>query len=234
MRIPGLSVNNSVDNKFLYNNKEFEDESNVPPMVLGFASCELRSGDSLLRLRAHFWRLSGYALQAHCWMAVDPADEFFSPYVYCHNDPVNFLDPDGAFEIPFTLDEKYINISRFWDGTVTKEWVIKGEIKFHIGLDRLGFEGSFEAQAVKEEGKIINPYAEGAHFDYDKNFAKLSLKGKAVGGTSGLKFAAEAAVTTLELGIKSTHDDGSSLRLHGDIGTIGAGVSYGHDWGGRS
>ncbi len=110
MRILGLSVNNSVDNKFLYNNKEFEDENNVHPMVLGFKSYELRSGDSRLRLRAHFWRLSGYALQAHCyhygvryydpqlgcWMVVDPADEFFSPYVYCHNDPLNFLDPDGA------------------------------------------------------------------------------------------------------------------------------------------
>ena len=32
------------------------------------------------------------------WLQVDPADEFFSPYLYCHNDPVNFLDPDGEFE----------------------------------------------------------------------------------------------------------------------------------------
>jgi hypothetical protein len=29
------------------------------------------------------------------WMEVDPADEFHSPYVYCGNNPVNFVDPDG-------------------------------------------------------------------------------------------------------------------------------------------
>ena len=29
-------------------------------------------------------------------MAVDPVDEFNSPYVYCGNNPVNFVDPDGA------------------------------------------------------------------------------------------------------------------------------------------
>ena len=31
--------------------------------------------------------------------AVDPMLEFASPYVYCGNDPVNFLDPDGKYEI---------------------------------------------------------------------------------------------------------------------------------------
>ncbi len=121
MRLGGISSDTGQENKFLYNGKEFEDENNVPPMVFELTFYRLRSGDSRLRLRALFWRLSGYALQdrsyhygvryydpqlgsgrlsgyalqAHCWMAVDPADEFFSPYVYCHNDPVNFVDPDG-------------------------------------------------------------------------------------------------------------------------------------------
>ncbi len=111
MRLGGLSsTNGDKSNKFIYNGKEFEDENNVPPMVLGFKSYELRSGDSRLRLRALFWRLSGFTLQARSyhygvryydpqlgrWHSIDPADEFFSPYVYCHNDPVNFVDPDGA------------------------------------------------------------------------------------------------------------------------------------------
>ncbi|MCF8297116.1 MAG: hypothetical protein K9J13_06175 [Saprospiraceae bacterium] len=29
-------------------------------------------------------------------MAVDPADEFHSPYLYCANNPVNHIDPDGS------------------------------------------------------------------------------------------------------------------------------------------
>ena len=78
MRIPGLSVNNSVDNKFLYNNKEFEDEFN---------------------LDWYHYGVRFYDPQLGRWHSIDPADEFFSPYVYCHNDPVNFLDPDGAEEV---------------------------------------------------------------------------------------------------------------------------------------
>ncbi len=36
MRLGGLSSNNGdKSNKFLYNNKEYEDENNVPPMILG-------------------------------------------------------------------------------------------------------------------------------------------------------------------------------------------------------
>ena len=30
------------------------------------------------------------------WMQVDPADEFHSPYVYCGNNPINCIDPDGS------------------------------------------------------------------------------------------------------------------------------------------
>ncbi len=120
-----MSTDTGQNNKFLYNNKEYENENKVPPMVFELTFYRLRSGDSRLRLRAHFWRLSGYALQAHCWMAVDPADEFFSPEgvsygsrigilrtsetrlspsaTSLYNDPVNFLDPDGAEQTPAYL-----------------------------------------------------------------------------------------------------------------------------------
>ncbi len=52
-------------------------------------------------------RYSGYHYDARyydpqlCrWHVVDPADEFHSPFVYSHNDPINFLDIDGNFERP--------------------------------------------------------------------------------------------------------------------------------------
>lgn len=41
-----------------------------------------------------------YDPQIARWMAVDPADQFYSPYTYCHNDPINFIDPDGCEEKP--------------------------------------------------------------------------------------------------------------------------------------
>lgn len=40
-----------------------------------------------------------YDPQIARWTTVDPADEFHSPYIYCHNDPINFVDPDGALEM---------------------------------------------------------------------------------------------------------------------------------------
>jgi len=51
------------------------------------------------------------------WLQVDPADEFHSPYVYCHNDPVNFFDPDGASEesdllLTGNVNEKYAVMMR--------------------------------------------------------------------------------------------------------------------------
>ncbi len=41
-------------------------------------------GDSRLRLRAL------------CWHSLDPAEQFDSPYVYCGNNPANFVELDGA------------------------------------------------------------------------------------------------------------------------------------------
>jgi len=74
----GVSTVQSPDeNKFLYNGKEREDE-----LALNWYHYEARLYDS----------------QLGRWMAVDPADEFYRPYVYCHNDPINFLDPDGKYE----------------------------------------------------------------------------------------------------------------------------------------
>ncbi len=37
-----------------------------------------------------------YDPQIARWTSVDPADEFYSPYVYCANSPTNFVDPDGT------------------------------------------------------------------------------------------------------------------------------------------
>jgi RHS repeat-associated protein len=77
MRLAGLSTNSGNDNKHLYSGKELEDDFDL-----------------------HWYHYGAryYDPQLGRWNAVDPADEFYSAYVYCHNDPVNFFDPDGFSE----------------------------------------------------------------------------------------------------------------------------------------
>ncbi len=109
--MPGFSYDGSTDNKYMYNGKEHEDENNVPPMVFELTFYRLRSGDSRLRLRAlwYHYGVRFYDPELGRWHSIDPADQFFSPYVYCHNDPVNFLDPDGS--IQKDADGRYIYVS---------------------------------------------------------------------------------------------------------------------------
>ncbi len=48
------------------------------------------------------WR--SYDAQLGRWMKIDPLDEFHSPYCYVGNDPVNWIDPDGADGDPWQVD----------------------------------------------------------------------------------------------------------------------------------
>ena len=75
MRLGGMSGRNGQDNKFLYNGKELEDDFGLDIFHYG---------------------LRHYDPQLGRWLQVDPADEFYSPYVYCANNPIMFIDPDGA------------------------------------------------------------------------------------------------------------------------------------------
>ncbi|RMG21743.1 MAG: hypothetical protein D6732_26920, partial [Methanobacteriota archaeon] len=40
-----------------------------------------------------------YDPQLGLWHSIDPADEFYSPYVYVGNNPIFFVDPDGMVVI---------------------------------------------------------------------------------------------------------------------------------------
>ena len=82
MRLAGLSSDSGNDNKFLYNSKELEDD---------------------FKLNWYHYGARYYDPQLGRWLQVDPADEFYSPYVYCANNPVNFVDTDGRVATDVSL-----------------------------------------------------------------------------------------------------------------------------------
>ncbi|MBI2418907.1 MAG: RHS repeat-associated core domain-containing protein, partial [Ignavibacteriales bacterium] len=69
-------------NRYLYNGKEYVDFENLNWYDYGLPP---EQGGAR-------W----YDPQLGRWHVVDPEDEFHSPYVYVGDDPVNFVDPDGA------------------------------------------------------------------------------------------------------------------------------------------
>jgi len=79
MTIPESDEVAGYENKNLYNSKELVDDHN---------------------LNWYHYGARYYDPQLGRWLQVDPADEFNSPYVYCHNDPVNFIDFEGFWQDP--------------------------------------------------------------------------------------------------------------------------------------
>ena len=82
MQLAGLSESFGNDNKYLYNGKELEDYNDL-----------------------HWYHYGAryYDPQLGRWMAVDPVDEFHSPYLYCANNPIRMIDPDGCNSGDVTL-----------------------------------------------------------------------------------------------------------------------------------
>ena len=71
-------------NKFLYNGKELEGEG--------------------LGLRWYHYGARFYDPQLGRWWAIDPVDEFHSPYTYVGNNPPNYIDPFGLDTYHFDSD----------------------------------------------------------------------------------------------------------------------------------
>jgi RHS repeat-associated protein len=76
----GSTAAGTVENKYLYNGKEKEDD--------------LFANDKTLMWYHYGARY--YDPQLGRWHSVDPVDEFHSPYAYGPNDPINGIYPDGT------------------------------------------------------------------------------------------------------------------------------------------
>jgi RHS repeat-associated protein len=73
-KMPGLSYQTGAENKFTYNGKELEDEFGLDWYHYG-----ARYYDPVIGR----------------WWAVDPLDEFYSPFAYVGNNPIMLIDPNG-------------------------------------------------------------------------------------------------------------------------------------------
>ena len=96
LKIAGLSYLQGPENNYTYNGKELTDE---------------------FGLNWYHYGARYYDPQIGKWHSIDPADEFHSPYNYCGNNPVMFVDPDGC-EVQYAddiqgLSEYYAPIYNF-------------------------------------------------------------------------------------------------------------------------
>lgn len=92
--IKTMSIINGTENKYTYNGKELVDD---------------------FGLNWYHYGARYYDPTLGRWHSIDPVDEFHSPYVYCHGDPVNFYDSNGMWEDPIAN-----SALRIWFGLNTK------------------------------------------------------------------------------------------------------------------
>lgn len=73
-----FSTNNLNKNKYLFSGKEWQDR-NLGGSMLGLYDFGARSFDPMIGR----------------WLTQDPAQQYSSPYVYCRNNPLLYIDPSG-------------------------------------------------------------------------------------------------------------------------------------------
>ncbi len=119
--MPGLSYQNGAENKFTYNGKELEDE---------------------FGLDWYHYGARYYDPVVGRWWAVDPADEFYTPYSFVGGNPIMFIDPDGRVTTPpFDMLITWARLNAFHfknaleTGNQSSKDIIVGQMKAFLYVD---------------------------------------------------------------------------------------------------
>ena len=141
MKMPGLSyiASGADENKFTYNGKELEDEFDLDWYHYG-------------------WRF--YDATVARWWAVDPMDEFHSPYMYVGNSPIMLVDPDGMK----SYNPIYSSITGKFLGTDSKGWegepIFMNDKLFYQDMDHdlAASLGTFMSNFNWTKSKFMKPF----------------------------------------------------------------------------
>ena len=163
-------------NRYLFSGKELQDQS---------------LGGKLLGLYDFGSRFYDPALGR--WFNVDPKLEFVSPYVYCANNPVLYIDPNGedivltiSKEVTVTVATRLIDLHVTvpdWTGArklFTKSITLQGDEILLAALDIVGIvdptgiADALSASLYAQQGDLVNAMVSGVGLiPYLGDFAKM-------------------------------------------------------------
>ena len=121
-----------------------------------------------------------YAPRESIWLSVDPLAEKYpneSPYIYCGNNPIVYIDPDGRFKIPIhaRITE---NASR--GNSFSKSFMNDLQIGIQ-GADYGGFALDFHFDGRQNYSQVQNTWSQ-LNSDIESTVSNIGSMNKCLGG----------------------------------------------------
>jgi hypothetical protein len=160
------------------------------------------------------------------WIEMDPADEFYTPYCYVGNDPINKYDPDGMAEKP-----KENNTSIFDNSLILQNIDFKSFSDLSLSsnqnismFDTFGkIGGASEFVGIGTEA--LDMFAHGTSFASGLKFMGYTLSGISI-GTDVLKYAFDPS-----FGHKNYPIENMGMDVTVGLTALGVGMKVGTGYG---